>query len=184
MVKVELRSASEAGEILEAALKIRNPELWQKRKENVAKQKRTAKKNGKKLGTIYNTWGMAATTALTHLGLNAVNRELSESRVQHFLSDMGDGRWHFSPDPIVISEEGYILNGQHRLAAAAWISYSSSPAGRASEYSRDSDPRWGDDIPQFLVVWGVDKKTALLMDEAARSTKDRRHIALRYAEVV
>ena len=74
------------------------------------------------------------------------------------------GLWHFSPDPIVVTEEGYIVNGQHRLLAASKITWDK-----------------GDVIPEFLVVWGVDKKAALLMDESARNSKHRRHIALGYA---
>jgi len=35
--------------------------------------------------------------------------------------------------------------------------------------------------PQFVVVWGVDKRAAILMDEARRTTTDRRDIAMRFA---
>jgi hypothetical protein len=63
------------------------------------------------------------------------------------------------------SEEGYILNGQHRLIAASQVGW----------------PKEGHELTELPVVWGVDKRTALLMDEATRSTKDRRHIALGFA---
>ena len=78
---------------------------------------------------------------------------------------MASGRWVFSPDPIVVSEEGYLLNGQHRLLAA-------------------SSSEWKGHAPQFVVVWGIDKKCALLMDEAQRSAQDRRHIAISCAEAI
>ncbi len=58
-----------------------------------------------------------------------------------------------------------MLNGQHRLLAATLIEWED-----------------GAEVPQFLVVWGVDKKTALLMDEASRNSNDRRTIALGYRE--
>jgi hypothetical protein len=98
------------------------------------------------------------------LGLSDLNRPISRARTDLYAEEMEAGRWYFTPDPIVITDEGYVVNGQHRLAAADAVDW--SEAG---------------EVPQFLVVWGVDKKTALLMDEAKRSADDRRHIALSYA---
>jgi hypothetical protein len=74
---------------------------------------------------------------------------------------MEAGRWYFTPDPIVVTDEGYVVNGQHRLAAADAIDWSQSG-----------------EVPQFLVVWGVDKKTALLMTKqsGARMTADTSHL--------
>lgn len=112
-------------------------------------------------------WLNGKSYPLTRFGLTGINRELAGARIDLYSEEMVAGRWHFSPDPIVITEEGYIVNGQHRLIAAASVTWEE-----------------GDVIPQFLVVWGVDKRTALLMDEAARSTKDRRHIAFGYADAL
>jgi hypothetical protein len=67
----------------------------------------------------------------------------------------------------VITEDSFLVNGQHRLAAATQVVWED-----------------GDTVPPFLVVWGVDKKTALLIDEAQRSASDRRHIAINYADVL
>ena len=102
---------------------------------------------------------------LERLGLTAINRKLSLHRVTLYAEQMVAGRWRFSPDLIVISEEGFLVNGQHRLLAAASID-------------------WEGDAPPFLVVWGVDNKTALLMDEAQRSASDRREIAINYADIL
>jgi hypothetical protein len=101
---------------------------------------------------------------MQRLGLTALNRPYSEARAELYAEEMVAGRWYTSADPIVISENGYVINGQHRLAAASMVVWEK-----------------GDEFPLFLVVWGVDEKTALLMDEAKRNTTDRRAIALGYA---
>ena len=97
--------------------------------------------------------------------LGGLNRSINWPRVEGYRKDMQIGRWHFSPDPIVFSTDGAVLNGQHRIAAAL--------LGNTI-----------DDFPSFVVIRGVDKKAALLMDEAKRSPNDRRDIALRFAESI
>jgi hypothetical protein len=172
-IKVELVSADKAGEILERALKIRNPELWQTRRKNAAKQKAKARRQGKPLPLV-SRWTPSKMhigdgRRLEHnpmqtLGLTNLNRPISFARSDLYAEEMEAGRWYFTPDPIVITDEGHVINGQHRLGAADAIDWSQA-----------------DEVPQFLVVWGVDKRSALLMDEAKRSADDRRHIALGYA---
>ena len=93
-----------------------------------------------------------------------LNRPISRGRRKLYQEEMQAGRWHFTPDPVVITADGHVVNGQHRLDAASGV-----------EWSRVEQ------IPSFVVVWGVDKKAALLMDEAKRSTDDRRAIALAFA---
>lgn len=171
-MKVELVSADKAGVILEKALKIRNPELWQTRRKNRATARVKARREGKRLSPA--SWTpfklslgggrVSHHRPMESLGLTDLNRPVSYARTDVYAEEMEAGRWHFSPDPIVITDEGYVVNGQLRLGAAAGVDWSEVEG-----------------IPQFLVVWGVDKKTALLMDEALRSTSDRRHIALGYA---
>jgi hypothetical protein len=156
-IKVELVSADKAGEILERALKIRNPELWQTRRKNRARQRAKARRQGKPLSPAFRY-------PIKMLGLSDLNRPISRARTDLYAEEMEAGRWYFTPDPIVITDGGYVVNGQHRLAAADAVDWSEA-----------------EDVPQFVVVWGVDKKTALLMDEAKRSADDRRHIALSYA---
>jgi hypothetical protein len=168
-IKVELVPADKTGEILERALKIRNPELWQTRRKNRAKARAQARRSGEPLPRL--TWKphkrltRGLFNPMESLGLADLNRPFSEPRMELYVEEMLAGRWQFSPDPIVISEQGYVINGQHRLVAADAIEWEE-----------------GDEIPLFLVVWGVDKKTALLMDEAQRSSRDRRQIAFGYAQ--
>jgi hypothetical protein len=174
-IKAELIGADRAGEILERALKLRDPELWQTRRENAAKQRAKARRQGKPLPLV-SRWAPyklnigngrpMESKPIEKLGLSDLNRPISVARTDLYAEEMEAGRWYFSPDPIVITDEGHVVNGQHRLGAADAVDWTQT--GEA---------------PQFLVVWGVDKKTALLMDEAKRSADDRRHIALSYATV-
>jgi hypothetical protein len=165
-IKVELITADKAPELLEQILKIRDPELWATRKKNRAKARTKARRQGKPVSSS-SSWPVSKQreyNPLERLGLTVINRKLSRARLALYEEEMAAGRWRFSPDPIVITDEGYLVNGQHRLLAASQID-------------------WNGDAPKFLVVWGVDKKTALLMDEAQRSGRDRRDIAINYAEV-
>jgi hypothetical protein len=165
-IKIELVSADKAPELLERILKIRDPELWATRKKNRAKARAKARRQGTPVSSS-SSWPVSKHfeyNPLERLGLTVINRKLSYARLALYEEEMAAGRWRFSPDPIVITDEGYLVNGQHRLLAASQI-------------------EWNGDAPRFLVVWGVDKKTALLMDEAQRSGRDRRDIAINYAEV-
>jgi hypothetical protein len=100
--------------------------------------------------------------------VGSLNRRVNLSRIQDYWGAMIRKGWWFTPDPIVVTDDGSIINGQHRLLAVAKL------IEEAEE---------GETIPmiQFVVVWGVDKKAAILMDEARRSSTDRRDIALRFA---
>lgn len=58
--------------------------------------------------------------AKTYLGMNEGNRKLRKTVVLAYAADMKSGNWNDSPDimnPIMISREGRLLDGQHRLAA-------------------------------------------------------------------
>jgi len=101
--------------------------------------------------------------------LGKLNRDVNQSRVDAYGADMQAGRWWFTPDPIVVTDEGNIINGQHRLLAVEQYAF------------RKRDELAAGTFPQFVVVWGVDKRAAILMDEARRSATDRRDIALRFA---
>jgi hypothetical protein len=46
-------------------------------------------------------------------------RRLRPSAVRRYADDMRHGRWSISPAPIVVDTEGFVLDGQHRLAAVA-----------------------------------------------------------------
>lgn len=99
--------------------------------------------------------------------LGNLNRDINQGRVSAYWTDMEQGKWWFSPDPIVVTDTGDIINGQHRLLAV--------------EGALGKGEITDETAPTFVVVWGVDKKAAILMDEARRTSTDRRDIALRYA---
>lgn len=48
---------------------------------------------------------------------NAVNRVLSEMTSEKYAADMKQGRWQQTDEPIIFSESGFLLDGQHRLRA-------------------------------------------------------------------
>jgi len=51
------------------------------------------------------------------LEMNTGNRRMRPSHVQHLSNEMKKGRWMLSPEPIVFSRQGRLLDGQHRLSA-------------------------------------------------------------------
>lgn len=51
------------------------------------------------------------------LAKNHSNRVVSRHRVNSYASDIKNGRWAFNPSPIVFSEKGELIDGQHRLLA-------------------------------------------------------------------
>lgn len=56
--------------------------------------------------------------ATTLLGnLDPQQRPLSRSYVTSLAGDMKAARWYLSPDPITLSNDGALINGQHRLRA-------------------------------------------------------------------
>jgi len=48
---------------------------------------------------------------------NVNNRPLSEPKVIFYANQMAAGKWKLNGDPIRFSDEGFLLDGQHRLAA-------------------------------------------------------------------
>lgn len=62
---------------------------------------------------------MTVTPALAErwLTMNKNNRRLRPSHVTHLANQMKQGRWMLSPEPIVFSKRGRLLDGQHRLNA-------------------------------------------------------------------
>lgn len=137
-----------------------------------------------------------------------LNRDLNDRKVRAYLSAMIAGEWVLAPDAVAITAEGLVINGQHRLEAARRYGtaiaaiHSAIGEGRegaearingvlmdagirtqaAADYLLDII-RGQNPGPQFIVAWNITKDAALFMDEAARSTDDRRTIALRYAQV-
>lgn len=86
-----------------------------------------------------------------------VNREIREKRVLQYREAMEKGEWRdLLSDPITITRDGQVVNGQHRLAAAEEVDWSKAP----------NDPR-------FLVVIGVSPAEALHADLAKRTGRDQ-----------
>lgn len=56
--------------------------------------------------------------AKAYLALNKANyRKISSSLVAKYASDMTAGRWEVNGEPIQFDSDGFLVNGQHRLAA-------------------------------------------------------------------
>jgi hypothetical protein len=129
--------------------------------------------------------------------IGPLNRTVVPGRVEAYKWDMWGGCWWFTPDPVVITDEGHIINGQHRLMAAEELVLEDNKEKAEAEATiadKKADPAdqaearaklnkiGARTYPQFVVVWGVDKRAAILMDEARRTSTDRRDIAIRYAQ--
>lgn len=96
---------------------------------------------------------------------SAYNREIRPDRVAAYQEKMQAGEWRdvFS-DPIAVTPDGQVENGQHRLAAASRVDWSIV-----------------ENDPQFLVLWGVDPSEALYADRSRRTDRDQRVIATKIA---
>ena len=82
---------------------------------------------------------------------NSENRKLRKGVILRYATIMTDGAWKTSPEPIVFSESGRLLNGQHRLTAVVHSGTSQN----------------------FLVVKNVSESTFSVLDRGAiRSTAD------------
>lgn len=57
--------------------------------------------------------------AVEWLRLNTVNRKLRRSHVESIISDLRSGGWKLTHQGIAFSEDGGLLDGQHRLTAIA-----------------------------------------------------------------
>jgi len=51
------------------------------------------------------------------LARNPANRSINQARLDLYCADMLAGKWSFNGEPIIISNDGRITNGQHRCAA-------------------------------------------------------------------
>lgn len=86
------------------------------------------------------------------LAHNHVNRNLRDGVVRAYKQDMDRGRWTMTGEPIQISEQGNLLNGQHRLTALSMSKVA---------------------FLDMLVVRGLPEEAQLLMDQGAgRSVTD------------
>jgi len=108
------------------------------------------------------------TSHAKNLGLLAgsrFNREISNRRVDEYAEAMKEGLWRdLLSDPITITIEGEVINGQHRLAASSKVDWSKV-----------------DNDPLFLIVWGVDPQEAMHADLSRRTPKDQTTIVSKVA---
>ena len=89
------------------------------------------------------------------------NREIRPKQVDEYAAEMRRGRWQtLLSDPIAITEDGHVLNGQHRLAAASGVDWLGV-----------------EHVPLFLVVWGVDPGECMLADGSRRTAREEKTIA-------
>jgi hypothetical protein len=89
------------------------------------------------------------------------NREIRPSRVDEYAGEMRGGKWRdLLSDPIAITTDGQIVNGQHRIAAASQVDW--------TKVEHD---------PAFLVVLDVDPREALHADGSKRTARDEKIIA-------
>jgi hypothetical protein len=98
------------------------------------------------------------------------NREMRPQRVVQYAQAMVLGEWRdLLSDAIAITADGHVVNGQHRIAAAAdaW----------GGSYEVDSRTAYPPNDPAFLVIWGVDPSEAIHADASRRTQKDERTIA-------
>jgi hypothetical protein len=82
---------------------------------------------------------------------NPDNRNIRQTKVLQYETDMRAGRWEFNGEPVIISKEGLINDGQHRLRALVEANVT---------------------LP-MLFVFGVEREARLTVDQgAARSAAD------------
>ena len=55
--------------------------------------------------------------AIEMLRTNSKSDDLNEKRIQEFAKKMDSGRWKPNGAPIVVTEDGMLLDGRHRLWA-------------------------------------------------------------------
>ena len=82
---------------------------------------------------------------------NPDNRSIRQTKVDQYASDMRSGRWAFNGEPIIISDDGLLNDGQHRVRALIDANIC---------------------LP-FLFVFGLPRETRLTLDQgSARSASD------------
>lgn len=82
------------------------------------------------------------------LKLNPDNRNIRKAKLEQFVHDMQRGTWTFNGEPLIISQDGLINDGQHRLRAAVEANTT---------------------LP-MLFVFGVEREARLTVDQGSART--------------
>lgn len=98
-----------------------------------------------KRGVIFQEVTLSPPLAQILLGANPDNRNLRSSKLQQYAQDMRDGRWVMNGEPIIISKEGLLNDGQHRCHAIVQANRS---------------------VP-VLIIFGIDRDTRTTVDQGA-----------------
>jgi hypothetical protein len=86
------------------------------------------------------------------LTYNTNNRNVKQAVVERYSRDIKAGNWHITNQGIGVSDEGVLLDGQHRLLAL-----------KACNYPK----------VKMVIVWGLDKETQSYVDQhTKRSARD------------
>lgn len=85
------------------------------------------------------------------LSTNTHNRPTSPMVIARYRADMIAGRWLYAGDPVRFSDDGVLLDGQHRLMALASV--------EEEDFA----------IP-LLVMWGLAAETQRVMDQGRKRT--------------
>lgn len=94
----------------------------------------------------YMTIWMTPELAAGYLERNLGNRPISEQFVKSYASEITNGRWQYNGEAVIVSREGELLDGQHRLTAIV---------------------RSGIAVP-VLVVRGIDRATFATLDSGRK----------------
>lgn len=102
-------------------------------------------------------------TAKKWLATNTHNRNVSQSRVDTYATDMLADKWHLTHQGIAFDTEGVLMDGQHRLLA---VVLAQEVAGDEKKIS----------IP-MLITWGVKREAMVVIDGMlVRKIGDQLHL--------
>ncbi len=89
--------------------------------------------------------------AKTLLDLNPDNRSIRQVKVSQYAADMASGRWALNGEPLIVSKDGRLNDGQHRCLAVI-----------------DANAA----VP-VVIMFGIERETRLTVDQgSARSASD------------
>lgn len=92
---------------------------------------------------------VTAEIAQRWLTRNKKNRQLADTTMNRYRSEMSNGLWQFAADPIRFDVDGNLIDGQHRLTALAGLPDATIP---------------------MLVVRGLPADTQMVMDQGQKRT--------------